>query len=174
MGASSCFCTGMGGFSILREIRSGLRGDSLPLGLGTLGGDTLGDFQGEGIGKAMLGIDSLGIDLSAPKFSDISDNFSSRTLGSTAWGTLVGGCARLMAFWPLQLRKTLRNSSIACSCVSQATVGASFKAPVRFCIPWRTRSSDVRVGWVIVWWRNSTVLDICSALVSFVTTRWNL
>ena len=92
------------------EIRSGLRGDSLPLGLGTLGGDTVGDFQGEGIGKAMLWINSLGIDLSAPNFSDISDNFSSRTLGSTAWGTLVGGCARLIGFWPLQLRKTLRNS----------------------------------------------------------------
>ena len=44
-------------------------------GFGTLGGDTLGDFLGEGIGKAMLGIYSLGIALSAPKFSDISDNF---------------------------------------------------------------------------------------------------
>ena len=94
------------------ENRSGLRGDSLPLGLGTLGGDTVGDFQGEGIGKAMLGNDSLGIDLSAPKFSDISDNFPSRTLESTAWGTLLGGCARLMSFWPLRLRKTLRNSAI--------------------------------------------------------------
>ena len=75
MGASSSFCTGAGGLSILREIRTERRGDSLPLGVGTLGGDTLGDFQGEGIGKAMLGLDSLGIALSAPKFSDISDNF---------------------------------------------------------------------------------------------------
>ena len=130
MGYSSFFRTGSGGPSIIREILSGLRGDSLPLGLGTLGGDTLGDFQGEGIGKAMLGIDSLEIALSAPKFLDISDNFPSRTLGSRAWGTLVGGCARLMAFLPLQSRKTLRNSAISCSCVSQATIGASFKAPV--------------------------------------------
>ena len=28
-----------------------------------------------------------------------------------------------MAFWPLQSRKTLRNSAIACIFVSQATVG---------------------------------------------------
>jgi hypothetical protein len=174
MGDSYFFCTGSGGPSIIREILSGLRGDSLPLGLGTLDDDTLGDFQGEEIGEAMLRIDSLGISLSAPKFSDISGNFSSRTLGSTAWGTLLGGCARLMAFWPLQLRKTLCNSKIACSCVSQATVGASFKAPVRFCIPWRTRSSDMRVGWVRYWWRNLTVSEICSAFVAFATTRWHL
>ena len=75
MGDSSFFCTGSRISSIIVENLTGLRGDSLPLGFGTLGGDTLGDFQGEGIGKAMLGIDSLGIALSAPKFSDISDNF---------------------------------------------------------------------------------------------------
>ena len=94
---SSFFHSGAKGPTIIREILSGLRGDSLPLSLGTLGGDTLDDFQGEGIGKAMLGIDSLGIALSAPKFSDISDNFSLRTLGSTAWGTLLGCCAQLMS-----------------------------------------------------------------------------
>jgi hypothetical protein len=174
MGDSSFFHSGAKGPTIIREILSGLRGDSLPLGLGTLGGDTLGDSQGEGIGKAMLGIDSFGIALSTPKFSDILDNFSSRTLGSTAWSTLLGCCARLMSSWPLQLRKTLRNSAIACSCVSQATVGASFKSPVRFCIPWRTRYSEVRVGWVRYWWRNTTVSEICSAFVAFATTHWHL
>jgi len=54
MGASSSFIaggTGAGGLSILREIRTERRGDSLPLGVGTLGGDTLGAFQGEGIGE---------------------------------------------------------------------------------------------------------------------------
>ena len=170
---SSFFCTGSGGPSIIHEILSVLRGDSLPLGFGTLGGDTLGDFQGKVIGKSMFGIDSLGIALSAPTFSDISDNFSSRTLGSTTWGTLLGCCARLMYSCPLQLRKTLRSSAIACSFVSQATVGASFKSPVRFCIPWRTRSSYVMVSWVRYWWRNSTVSQIYSAFVAFATTRWH-
>jgi hypothetical protein len=172
MGDSSFVCFCGKGPTIIRGSRVGLRGDSLPLGLDTLGGGTLGDSQGKGIGDSMLGIDSLGITLSAPKVLDISDNFSLRTLGSTAWGTLLGCCARIMSFWTL--RKTLRNSSIAHSCVSQATVGASFKAPVRFCKPWRIRSSDVRVGWVICWWRNSTVSDICSTLVAFATTRWHL
>ena len=63
----------------------------------------------------MLGIDSLGIALSAPKFSDTSDNFPLRTLGSTAWGTLLGGCARLMAFWPLQSRHRFRSSDLRAS-----------------------------------------------------------
>ena len=55
----------------MRGSRAVHRGESLPLGMGTLGGGTLGVSQGEGIGNAMLVIDSLGIALSAPKFSDI-------------------------------------------------------------------------------------------------------
>jgi hypothetical protein len=52
----------------MRGSRVGLRGDSLPLGMGTLGGGTLGDFQGKRIGNSMLGINSLGISLSVSNF----------------------------------------------------------------------------------------------------------
>ena len=117
------------------EIRSGLRGDSLPLGLGTLGGGTVGDFQGEGIGKAMLGIDSLGTFLSSPNFLDKSNNFCLRTLGSSAWGTLLGSCARIVSFSPLQPCSASRSSVIAVNCASHTTVGEFCKAPVRVCIP---------------------------------------
>ena len=55
IGESSRCCAGSGISSIIVENLTGIRGDSLPPGFGTLGGDTLGDFQGEGIGKAMLG-----------------------------------------------------------------------------------------------------------------------
>ena len=77
----------------MRGSRVGLRGDSLPLGMGTLGGGTLGDFQGKRIGNSMLGINSLGISLSVSNFLDILDNFSLRTLGSMAWSTLLDACA---------------------------------------------------------------------------------
>ena len=63
MGNSSFFHSGAKGPTIIREILSGLRSDSLPLGLGTLGVDTLGELNGEGIGKEMLGVDSLGMSL---------------------------------------------------------------------------------------------------------------
>ena len=80
MGYSSFFHSGAKGPTVIRGILSGIRGDSLQLGLGTLGGDTLGYSQGNGIGKAMVGIDSLGIALRLPNFQTCRTLFHRATL----------------------------------------------------------------------------------------------
>ena len=113
----------------------GDRGDTLVPWFFTLGGDALGVGSGKAIGKEIRGISSLGISLSADKFSATLINFWRCTLGSDAGGSLLGGCARLMSFSPLQPCSTSRNSNIARNCASQATLGAFFKAPVRVKTP---------------------------------------
>ena len=79
-------CTGVG-LVILDRVCSAIgltygcgcralrRGESLVHCFSTLGGGALGVDTGEAIGNAMVGGDSLGITLSAPKCLDISDNF---------------------------------------------------------------------------------------------------
>ena len=94
-------CTGTG-LVIWDRVRSAIgltfgcgcralcRGDSLAHCFSTLGGGALGLDTGKAIGNAMVGDDYLGISLSSPKCLDKSNIFCLRTLGSSAWGTLLG------------------------------------------------------------------------------------
>ena len=56
---------------------------------------------------------------------------------------------------------------------SDWAVGASVRSFVSVVRPWRMRYSGVTIGVVIVWWKNSTVLEILSALVSCGMICWH-
>ena len=61
---------------------------------------------------------------------------------------------------------------IAWICASYMEVGLSYIALDSVLIPWRIRSSGVRFGVVMKWWRNSTVLETLFSLVSAGITNW--
>ena len=73
-----------------------------------------------------------------------------------------------------QLSEALRRDLMTWSWASDWDVGASVRAFVSMVIPQRMRSSGITTGVVMVWWRNSTVLDICSVSVLCGMIRWHL
>ena len=72
-----------------------------------------------------------------------------------------------------QLLETSRRDSMACCWSSKWAVGASVCSSVRVVSPWRMRSSGITNRLVMVWWWNSTVLEICLSLVSCGITCWH-
>ena len=72
-----------------------------------------------------------------------------------------------------QLLEASRRDAMACRWSYYWAVGAYVRASVSVVIPWIIRSSGVTNGEVMVWWQNSTVSEIFSALVSFGITRWH-
>ena len=72
-----------------------------------------------------------------------------------------------------QLLEALRRAAMAYCWEYDWAKGASVRAFVRVVISWRMWYSEVTTGIVMVWWRNSTVLEICLALVSCGITRWH-
>ena len=64
-----------------------------------------------------------------------------------------------------QLEKASHRAVMEWVWASDWDVGASVWAFVSVVIPWRMRYSGVTTGVVMVWWRNSTLSEIYSALV---------
>ena len=73
-----------------------------------------------------------------------------------------------------QLVEALDSSVMAWSWESEWAVGASVRSFVSMMSPRRMRSSRVTTGVVMFWWRNSAILEICSALVScgMILSNW--
>ena len=83
--------------------------------------------------------------------------------------TKVGG----VSSGDTQLAEASHMALMACSWASEWAVVASVRKYVSVVSPWKMRLSGVTTGVVMVWWRNSTVLDIFSALVSCAMIRWH-
>ena len=62
---------------------------------------------------------------------------------------------------------------MAWSCAYDWAMGASVRDSVSVVIPGRIRYYGVTTGVVMVWWQNSTISEIYSALVSCVMMRWH-
>ena len=72
-----------------------------------------------------------------------------------------------------QLAEASSRDVMDCSCASDWDVVASVRESIRMVRPRRMRSSGFTTGVVMVWWRNSTISDICSALVLRGMIHWH-
>ena len=105
-------------------------------------------------------------------FNFLSRIFISRLVWAGV-GLVIGISGSGISLGVSQLLEASRRAEMACHWESDWAVGASVRAYFIVVIPWRMRSSGVTNRIVMVWLRNSTVSEICPALVFCGITRWH-
>ena len=85
---------------------------------------------------------------------------------------MIGAAGDGVSLEDSKIAYTLGTAVMAWIWVSDLAASASMMAPISVLIPWIMRPSGVTAGIVMELWRNATVSETCSTLLSCGMIHW--